>query len=438
MCVTALAVPIPNNSDLDLDNRLLTRFVRDRNGQIAIITAVLLPVFVGALALGAEVTFWYMSQDKLQNAADVSAHAAAIRLKAGEDDDELAFSAERVASRSGFNPETASLTVNHPPEDGPNAGDPDFVEVIINEERPRLFTAIFDPKPVRFQGRAVASVANGMPVCVLSLSEAASGSITLANMSAIDLSGCSAGSNSSDSKSIMMSANAELSADCIHTRGGGVFNAMLRLNACEKALTVASMISDPYQSIPEPVASSIPCGVVSASVGGTTYLYPMNMVAGVRAGRICGGYAMSGRTFLQPGLYIVDGNQLKVNDNAIITGNDVTLFFTNGASANFSGKAVITISAPKQGTYAGMLIFGSRRDYGVVHKISESTTSKMTGAFYTPASRLEFSGASQFTGSCSQLIADTVLLSGKSKVSLDCGPTGMRSIIMGSEVVLVE
>ena len=64
---------------------ILRRFGEDRSGTILIMAALLLPIFVGALGLGAEVSFWYFTQRKIQNSADVAAYAGAVKLRYDED-----------------------------------------------------------------------------------------------------------------------------------------------------------------------------------------------------------------------------------------------------------------------------------------------------------------------------------------------------------------
>src|SRR5688500_3175601 len=100
------------------------------------------------MGLGAEVGYWYLKQRKLQHAADVAAYAAALRLAEDADQETLEEVALYVATQSGFTDAIGDLALHHPPVSGPNAGDDDTVEVLLTEQRPRLFTAIFGNDPV--------------------------------------------------------------------------------------------------------------------------------------------------------------------------------------------------------------------------------------------------------------------------------------------------
>ncbi len=56
----------------------------DKRGSAAVVAAIVFPIATGSMGLGAETGYWYLSQRKLQHAADVSAHAAGARLRAGD------------------------------------------------------------------------------------------------------------------------------------------------------------------------------------------------------------------------------------------------------------------------------------------------------------------------------------------------------------------
>ena len=54
-------------------------FLCDR-GMAAVIAAILMPLVIGGLGLGAETGFWYMKKNRLQAAADVSPPATMRRF----------------------------------------------------------------------------------------------------------------------------------------------------------------------------------------------------------------------------------------------------------------------------------------------------------------------------------------------------------------------
>jgi len=143
----------------------LTRFVgrladfrSDKSGAVAIMAAVLMPFMVAGMGLGAETGYNFMKQRELQHAVDVAAHAGAVRLRAGDEQEEIEAAALHVATESGFNAARGTITVNSPPISGPNAGVTGNVEVLLTDIQPRYFSAIFIDGSIQLGTRAVASV----------------------------------------------------------------------------------------------------------------------------------------------------------------------------------------------------------------------------------------------------------------------------------------
>ena len=44
-------------------------FSRDRSGSVAVMAALAMPVLIGVTGLGVEVSYWYLTQRSMQNAA---------------------------------------------------------------------------------------------------------------------------------------------------------------------------------------------------------------------------------------------------------------------------------------------------------------------------------------------------------------------------------
>jgi len=74
--------------------RFLRRLGGDRRGNVAIISALALPVLLGSFGLGTEVASWYSNQRALQNAADSAAIAAATNGSSGYADEARAVTAQ--------------------------------------------------------------------------------------------------------------------------------------------------------------------------------------------------------------------------------------------------------------------------------------------------------------------------------------------------------
>ena len=121
--------------------RTLKHLACDTSGSTVTLVAVLSPVLIGGMGLGAETGYWYFTQRSLQHAADVAAHAAGVRNRAGDTEEEIEAAALDIAAKAGFTSENSTLTLEWPPLTGPNAGDSDAVEVVLSRTMPRMFSA---------------------------------------------------------------------------------------------------------------------------------------------------------------------------------------------------------------------------------------------------------------------------------------------------------
>jgi len=78
----------------------------DERGTVAILMGVLLPVLVGAMGLALEISYWYMTNRSMQNAADAAAIAAAINAGSNYN-----VEAKAVAALYGFTDGSKNVTV---------------------------------------------------------------------------------------------------------------------------------------------------------------------------------------------------------------------------------------------------------------------------------------------------------------------------------------
>src|SRR4051794_35615995 len=78
--------------------------IRNESGAAAVFGALTFPLAIGGMGLSAEAGYLYMSQRKLQHMADVSAHAAAVRLRVGDTKSHIEAAAHYVAKTSGLVP----------------------------------------------------------------------------------------------------------------------------------------------------------------------------------------------------------------------------------------------------------------------------------------------------------------------------------------------
>ncbi len=251
-------------------------------------------MIIGGFGMGAEVGLWMFNQRKLQNAADVAAYAAATELRAGRPAATILAAAVGAAERTGYREARGEMQVRTPPTTGAFTGNPNSVEVVLEEQLPRLFTGLFADGPVPTLGRAVAQISGGTQTCVLALDESASGGVTFIGNANSILVGCNVHSNSLAGNSIIVAGSSNIEAGCLSASGmvsqkGGT----LTLSDCVAPYEHADIVPDPYADLPVPNTS----GACTASPNNN----PQSNIT-IAPGRYCNGLDPKGKITLQPGV----------------------------------------------------------------------------------------------------------------------------------------
>jgi len=417
------------------------RWNKDEAGAVAIIAALAFPVLVGGMGLGAETGYWYVMQRKLQHASDMAAHAGAIRKRAGDGVDQINAAALQIATQSGLSPVRGTILVNSPPASGAKAGSGDSVEVLLTQQQPRLISLLFSSDPITLKARAVASIVGGSRACVLALSPTAPGALTVTGSTQVTLQGCDIASNSNAAEGFLMSGSGSLSANCGYSVGGAVSTGKLTLTECASIKTSAPVVRDPYASLPEPAVIG---ACQNATVNGGTLTPSDNHPSGVKSMRFCNGLNVKGKVSFGPGLYIIEGGEMSINNGDLtsselagLAGPGVTFFFTNGGSVKLGGNANLNLSAPTTGPFAGLLFFGSRNNTKD-NQLGGNSDSTLKGAVYMPDAHLQFTGNSSVSDGCVQIIARTITFTGNSTLGASCDPVGTRRLVTGETVKIVE
>lgn len=431
----------------------LRSYLRDTQGSVVVLTALMAPVMIGGVGLGVETGHWYQKQRHLQHLADITAHSATARLRAGDSIEGIRAAAEAVAEASGFEIDLGTIEVYSPPLSGTLLGDADSVEVVLTETRRRWFSAIYRSDSIVLQGRAVSRIVEGRTACILALSENDWGAVYVTGSTQIDLTNCVVASNSVSSMGFKMSGDsAALTVDCVYSVGGAVITSNLTLTECTAVKTYAPVNRDPYADIPEPANT----GQCRSSREGqnhrSTVITPTDSHPnGMNSRRYCGGLSLKGDIYFDPGLYIIDGGTFTINTQSKVYSNagGVTFYLVNGATLKINGGAEILLKAPNSGPTSGMLFFGSRssgvggsgscnRNYGTEHKLNGGSDLKLTGAIYLPKGDLIFNGNSSSQNGCTQIVANTIQFSGNSSLSADCTLAGTQELVANEMVQLQE
>lgn len=448
-------------------------FLKDAHGGAAIIMGLMTPIIIGGLAFGAEIGYWELTKRRIQNAADLAAYAAGTQIRSGKSGAALETAALDVAEESGYTNGTNGLEIQYPPTSAPLVndslnpgatvdpnGDAEYVYVVLTESVKRNFTRYFasGSTTIDIVSEAVARIQNGRPACVLSLAPSQPDAINVSGNTDVTLTGCDLAANSLSSSSVTQDGSALLEADCISTVGGTDFqnNASVTLNGCPAPIENSPYTPDPYRNVAQP-NTSLPCASNAEKNNFTTNnnqtRYPLpssNSPTGNNLGKkYCGGATeqIHGITILSAGVYVLDGGKWTINSTATLTGDDVTIFLTNGATLDIRGGATIDLSAPKPATqpppsplqpYYGLAVFYDRNNTGS-STFNGGANFSIVGAVYGTKQYIEFSGNTTGSGpgECTQIIGYTVHFTGNSDFDTDCSNSGTTAILAGQSIKVV-
>jgi Putative Flp pilus-assembly TadE/G-like len=412
---------------------LAARFMRDRSGAYAAVFGLIAPVFIGTLALGTETGRWYLTQEKMQGAADASAISAAIGLNGG--DTNVTLEANATAASNGFTNGSNGtvVTLNNPPKTGPNVGNSGAVEVIIKQPQSLLFSSLFLNSPVVVQARAVARAA---PPCVIALSQTPLVSlvtgVAAAAFANVLADQCTVADNSPGVVALTAALFSSITAQKVKVVGG--FLGLL--GTVTPTPVNAPPTPDPFKGTTVPDISSLPCNPYSSSTyGNITGAVTLN------PGRYCGGLTVIGgaNVTLSPGTYYMDGGLLGLSVllGGTVTGTGVTIVLTSSNPLiNLPGLSLlgtVHLTAPSSGPYAGLVVFEDRPlTLGVLPGLgltfAGGAAANLIGTIYAPHSVVTYAlGGPTHTGQCTRLIADTIAFaaggSSFSKCAVTLGPS---------------
>lgn len=420
-------------------------FLRDRSGATAILVALSMPVVAGGMGLGAEVGYHYLLQRNLQQAADMAAHAGAVRLRAGDGRAGVQSAARSAAYASGFNGPEDGIRSITPPESGAYKDSASSVEVVLTLTQPRIFSRMFVDQPVEISARAVGSVTqSNSRACVLALAPTASRAVAVSGSTMVSIENCDVVTNSNAKDAFyMQNSSAKLTVGCVRAVGGAVTGGGLTMRSCDEAEELAPVVRDPYANIPEPEVEGdcMPATKKTATSFAPSFVHS----SGVPALRICGGLDIKTHASFAPGLYIIDGGDFNLNANgdvniteASMSGEGVTFYLAGDAVLSLSGNGSLNLRAPSTGPFAGILFYGSRKQTGLTHQVLGNSGSITQGAIYTPSSAVKFTGNSTMSNGCTQIISYTVEFTGNSSLRSNCQTNNIREIKTEVMVALVE
>jgi hypothetical protein len=385
----------------------MKRWLWGEKGQQLVQVALLLPLLLAFLGLVVDVGNVYVHHQMVRNAADAAAVAGATVLyRQGA---QVAIeTAEYYAAQHGYdnNGTTNTVRATVPPVSGSFAGNPQYIQVRIEEQVAPFFASLVWDGTFRVSASAVAGwQQQQLEASTIVLNETACGALSAeGNHVRLVAQKGNIHVNSNCSSAVALGNGDVWSETRLTIRGGYVRGPNGRfLDLLGRPLPPATgqpLLPDPLENLPAPDPSGISAIYEGVSISGGNVT--------LRPGIYNGGITVLGsaNVTLEPGIYILNGD-FKVSGTAQVTGHDVFIYLASG-TINFDGTGALQLDAPDDGTYEDVLIFQARGNTAPSY-IRGTPAARLEGIIYLPDSKLTLRGNAALAA---DLVVDLLSLDG--------------------------
>lgn len=408
------------------------RFSRNEDGGVATFVAMSLPVILGFIGLGVEVSYWYQAKGRAQSISDYAAYSGGTEAELSPGQYGLhEMVALDTAANFGINPADVTVLSRET-----SLGTKVDVEVKI--ELKRLFSKMFDSSDLSTAGKSSAIVEAAGEACLVALDP--NGGVVLSGNSSVDIDGCLLASNGTGSKSLEITGSGTLVADCAAVVGDAdVKDGSATFSKCLESRTGAQPVFDPYAGVPIPTDTTSGfenCVSTSNSKGKGKN----KNNAPLTTGRYCSDVVFSGDVEIEDGaILLLDGVSFENHSHGSITGNNVTIILTNNSVVDLGSQATMNLSAKTTGDYAGLIFVGDAATQDTTHKWNGGADSNLQGAVYLPTDEVEVRGGVETSSTgCLHFIAGSIDMRGNSGLKNNCESAGTKPLVVTGGVRLVE
>lgn len=392
-------------------------FASNQRGSISVIAAVTLVPLLIAAGSAVDMGLANRTLGQMQKAVDSAALAGAATHKTVNVEDEpIAGNEARTYAANRM------VEANLPVRIAKFAGAPQVtidgteVTVDLDAEMPTSFMKLIGIGTMSLSVTATADFSQTGNGCIVALGSNGTG-IEVGGTVTVEIDNCWMHSNKEDSKSIDIIGTAT-----IHAGGScSVGSTSVSNNATvyKRRITGCDSMEDPMAAWTPPTT---PAGcdhdTFKGGAGSSITLYP---------GAYCGGLQLSGydHVHLNPGVYHITDGALSINSKVEITGSNVGFFIGEDVSSvTINGAATVTLTPPASGAMKDKLIAMApvenvtdlaKKDL-ISAKINGGSDLDLTGTIYLPSATLDFSGNSTTKSMATQIIANSVKLTGTSNL----------------------
>ncbi len=404
-----------------------------RQGNIAAMTAMLMPVLIGAAGLASDTAQWVLMRRSLQRQADSAALAGAYALTQGRT--AVSGATLDLGKNQNFTL-TAAPVIENAPSVGPWAGNTDAVRVRLVATSNLPFSSLFIGGGTIISAEAVAGLQQDGDYCILALDTTASLGITNTGNTTVDAR-CGMHSNSTGEPAVAGQGSATIYASPVSAVGNINSSSNFAAGTVFTPYNVAQR--DPYDDLPNP-------SIVS---NGQNVNVNPNQTRNLSPGTYRS-FDIKGTANLAPGVYYIDGRNgggLDLGSQAVINGTGVTFVLTNSnftsststglaAGIRINGGATLNLTSPASGTFKGVLMYQDRRATAMsdTAQINGNSSSRLQGAIYVPRNELRFNGTSGMNIDCLQMVGYRITFTGNSNIRNIC-PTNSGSAAFKGNIV---
>lgn len=324
----------------------LSQFARDTHGNVAILTAIVMPA--SAIAIGSVMVYTGASASRtgMQSALD----SAVLAGVTASDVPEVQISTATQVFNSNLKGYALSALSGVKPSfsvsDKTLSG-----EASASMENP--FGKLVGAETVSLGVRAAAT-RQLAAVCVLGLNGMDNGAFDINGSSAEFNADCIVQANSTSRSGLSMEGRPNAKAKKFGVSGGHKGDGF-----SPPPSDGAEKVDDPYASLPFPPMDDCPQGKGPG-------MLKINTDTTLKPGTYCEGIHVFGngtQVTLQPGIYVMRDGPFWIDASSQVMGEGVMLAFTGkGSTLQIWGNAVVNLTSPMAGTYKNMQFFQDPND----------------------------------------------------------------------------
>jgi Flp pilus assembly protein TadG len=343
------------------------------SGYGLVFAAIGLIVFLGAAGLSVDMGYLRYQRRLLQTAADSAALAGAAQLGAGAGTGQATIAARADSQLNGF-PNGGNIVVTPTPNVGTNT-----MVVKVQASYPTFFMRIFGGS---FQNAIVSTTATAQYVgsrgCIYALTGG----------NGINVTGTVTAKNCNVISSQNITGSGSITAAAVGAHGTSI-------GTTPPAIPNIQHTSDPLSQSAAMADPGTACGPANT----INYKAAQNVLGPktLTPGKYCGisfsaGYSQP-VTFVAGNYYITGG--LSIQNSGNVNGTGGVFFYVRSGAVSFSNSQRIRLTAPNNGTHAGILFFQptANNNTATINGSNGGGGSWMQGALYFPNAQLNMNGA---------------------------------------------